>query len=181
MEIVCIFGGRNEEEGLYAVRYEKEGPDEFTRLFRLWDDLAYVREFCEIHYDDLQSSFRRHLSLEECVQEIIDEAAQMEDQLHDHCNANGLQELFKPLSNYEYVLYPLQKSKACIRSIVFRRPRIRIYAIRLAPNLFIITGGAIKLTATMQERPHLKEELSKLERVKTWLKENELDIPESLN
>jgi hypothetical protein len=64
---------------------------------------------------------------------------------------------------------------------MYWRPRIRIYAIRLTPNLFIVTGGAIKLTATMQERPHLREELTKLEHVRTWLKENEFDIPESLN
>lgn len=181
MEIVCIFEGRNEGEGLYAMRYAKSSPDEFTRMFRLWDDLQYVREFCIAHFDDLQSSFKWPHSLEECVQEIMDEAEQMESQLYEFCATTELQQIFKPLRNHEYVLYPLQQSKACVISNMYRRPKIRIYAIRLAPNLFIITGGAIKLTATMQERPHLMEELAKLERARTWLKENNLDIPDALN
>lgn len=181
MKIVCIFEGRKEGEGLYAVRYDKSGPDEFTRLFRLWSNLTYVREFCEANFEDLESSCILPTSLEECVQEIIDEAAEMEEQLCMYNHDAQLQELFRPLHNHEYVLRPLQKSKACILTRMYWRPRIRIYAIRLTPNLFIVTGGAIKLTATMQERPHLREELTKLERVRTWLKENEFDIPESLN
>lgn len=181
MEFVRIFEGREEGEGLYAVRYEKEGPDEFTRLFRLWNDLTYVREFCEANFEDLESSSLRPTSQEGYVQEIMDEAAEMENLLYEYSLDVQLQELFKPLHNCEYVLRSLQKSKAHIIYRMYWRPRIRIYAIRLAPNLFIVTGGAIKLTATMQERPHLREELAKLERVRTWLKENEFDIPESLN
>ncbi|MEA3496047.1 MAG: hypothetical protein U9R42_08430 [Bacteroidota bacterium] len=46
---------------------------------------------------------------------------------------------------------------------------MRIYAIRIEENVFIITGGAIKLTKTMNEREHLKNELKKLENVKQFL------------
>ena len=34
---------------------------------------------------------------------------------------------------------------------------------------YIITGGAIKLTATMQERPHTQAELDKIEKVRRFL------------
>ena len=46
---------------------------------------------------------------------------------------------------------------------------LRLYAIRLESGRFIITGGAIKLTATMQEREHTLEELNKLNKVRDYL------------
>lgn len=39
-----------------------------------------------------------------------------------------------------------------------------------------ITGGAIKLTATMQEREHTRQELAKIEKVRRFLlEENVID------
>ena len=46
---------------------------------------------------------------------------------------------------------------------------LRIYAIKLANGVYIITGGAIKLTATMQEREHTQAELAKMEMVRNFL------------
>ena len=51
--------------------------------------------------------------------------------------------------------------------IIFAK-KIR-YAIRLESGRYIITGGAIKLTATMQEREHTLEELNKLNKVRDYL------------
>ena len=174
MEIVRIFGEENAEEGLYALRYKSNQRDEFSRLFDLWNDTEYVFNFCVNNQEDIFSAFQRHLSTEEAVEEIMDEAMLLEQQLFDYTAEIRLQELFKPLSNNEYTLYPLQKSKASVAFRKIRRPKLRIYAIRLAPNLFIITGGSIKLTATMNDRPHLLAELKKLDLVKNWLTENEL-------
>jgi len=39
----------------------------------------------------------------------------------------------------------------------------------LAKGVYIITGGAIKLTATMQERDHTAAELSNIEKVRNFL------------
>ena len=49
---------------------------------------------------------------------------------------------------------------------------LRIYAIRLEPNVYVVTGGAIKLSRTMQEREHTALELDKLNRCKAFLKAN---------
>ena len=40
------------------------------------------------------------------------------------------------------------------------------------PGVYLVTGGAIKLTATMEERRHTMEELAKLERVRNYLLDN---------
>ena len=46
---------------------------------------------------------------------------------------------------------------------------LRLYAIRFQRNSYLVTGGAIKLTHTMQEREHTLEELRKLEKVRNFL------------
>ena len=46
---------------------------------------------------------------------------------------------------------------------------LRLYAIRFQKNSYLITGGAIKLTRTMQEREHTLAELQKLELVRNFL------------
>jgi hypothetical protein len=45
---------------------------------------------------------------------------------------------------------------------------LRIYAIKYG-DAFVITGGAIKLTNRMEDRPHTKHELYKLQLVKEYL------------
>lgn len=56
---------------------------------------------------------------------------------------------------------------------------MRIYAIKLAAGIYIITGGAIKLTATMQEREHTLLELQKMEKVRRFLLEENIVDDES--
>jgi len=51
---------------------------------------------------------------------------------------------------------------------------LRIYAIRLEPNVYVVTGGAIKLSRKMQEREHTALELQKLNRCKAFLKANDI-------
>ena len=44
-----------------------------------------------------------------------------------------------------------------------------MYAIRIDTNCFVITGGAIKVTRTMQQHPETNNELQKLEKCKNYL------------
>jgi hypothetical protein len=105
----------------------------------------------------------------------------MENSLYDYSEQgfggkeSNLQYLFKPLNNFEYAINTLQKSKARIR-----KGWLRLYAIRLAENCYLVTGGAIKLTPDMK-RDHLKNELKKLEQAKLFLSTNGIDYPEDLN
>jgi len=48
---------------------------------------------------------------------------------------------------------------------------LRIYALRIDRNTYIITGGAIKLTQKMQERDHTDIELKKIEKCRNYLLE----------
>lgn len=63
----------------------------------------------------------------------------------------------------------LSKEKARIKNRPQHASWLRIYAIKLEPGCYIITGGAIKLTRTMQEREHTLVELNKMESVRRFL------------
>ena len=70
----------------------------------------------------------------------------------------------------------LQKEKARLKNKLGHPSWLRLYAIKLTSGVYIITGGAIKLTATMQEREHTRKKLAKLERVRNFLlQENVMD------
>ncbi len=51
---------------------------------------------------------------------------------------------------------------------------LRIYAIKLNPGIYVITGGAIKLTRTMQEREHTLVELARMEKVRQFMLDNNI-------
>ena len=55
-----------------------------------------------------------------------------------------------------------------------------MYAIRIAPNAFVITGGAIKLTYEMGDHDDTKQELAKLKKGKAFLAANNLLTEEDI-
>ena len=52
---------------------------------------------------------------------------------------------------------------------------LRLYAIRLGINEYVVTGGTIKLTKGLQERTHTAHELTKLNQVSSFLKRLGID------
>lgn len=87
-----------------------------------------------------------------------------------------LDTIFRPLDNNQAPDALLEKEKARLRRKIGHSSWLRIYAIKLASGIYIITGGAIKLTATMQEREHTRKELIKIEKVRRFLlQENIID------
>jgi hypothetical protein len=66
----------------------------------------------------------------------------------------------------------LSKGKARLKETIGHASWLRIYAIKLEPGIYIITGGAIKLTRTMAEREHTLKELAKMEQVRNFLINN---------
>lgn len=52
---------------------------------------------------------------------------------------------------------------------------LRLYAVRLDVNLFVVCGGGIKLTPTMNNREHLLKELKKLDVTVQYLRDEDDD------
>lgn len=100
-------------------------------------------------------------------QQIIDNANDIDDRLLYLSTQPGrsLSEFFRSLDNNEYRLVSLSKQKA-------RKNYLRLYAIRLNADCFLVTGGAIKFHHLNKDRPHTQIEMQKLSKCKDYLIEN---------
>lgn len=92
-----------------------------------------------------------------------------------------LDEIFRPLENNRTSEMLLGKEKARLRNIHRHASWLRIYAIKLESGIYIITGGAIKLTRTMQEREHTLVELARMEKVRRFMIESGISDMDSFN
>ena len=93
----------------------------------------------------------------------------------------NLDGIFRPLENERISEMLLVKEKARLRNTPRHASWLRIYAIKLEPGIYIITGGAIKLTRTMQEREHTLVELARMEKVRNFLLDNDIVDLDSFN
>lgn len=170
MKITTIFA--LQEFTLYSVAYDNQEM-EFRRLFNLWiNDFEYLFDFFEENQNDLNSDFYGSISIDEAVRRTRKQAIDFRRKFYNLAKNTfttdvKLQTTFRPLHNSEYSLKELLKEKSKI-------DWLRIYAIRISENTYVISGGAIKLTPTMNTRKHLLLELSKLELTKQFLIENGL-------
>ncbi|MEN0005000.1 MAG: hypothetical protein AAF798_12675 [Bacteroidota bacterium] len=169
MEIVEII-----RDSLYSVRYDSatSGSSEFEYVMDQFTDPIFLEEFFEEHQSDLNSGFWGSITIEEAILKTRKEAIQLERKLLQIAESGKtdryetLSTLFKPLRNNPIKIERFEKNKAKGNTA---KSWIRIYAIRIDTNFFVITGGSIKLTPTMNERTHLLNELDKLENVRKFL------------
>ncbi|MCF6347170.1 MAG: hypothetical protein L3J20_02565 [Flavobacteriaceae bacterium] len=162
------------KDSLYSVQYDTEMLNEFAKCFELWNDPIYLREFFEQHKEDLDNKFWNGITIEEAIIKTKEDARLFEEELLSIAETGKtekletLSTLFEPLSKGIIEDFEKDKAKGMKRS-----SWLRIYAIRIEANLFIICGGSIKLTPTMNKRPHLILELDKLEFTRNYLQEGE--------
>ncbi len=151
---------------LYAAKFNSNELDQFASVMNQWRDVVWLRRFFEENITDLQTEFWNHISVNQAVMRTIEEADLFEQKLLSRAEkgktlpANGIKKLFTPLHpNERYVEFPFQQTKAYGKN---KNSWLRLYGIRLGTNVFLITGGAIKLTRSMNERQHLLAELTNL-------------------
>lgn len=170
---VKIYAGMNfdkitEDGRLWAVRYDGEPDNELFRLFEQWNDVVWLRKFFKENWQDLTSYFKI-TDINQAITDTIDDSEILEGVIMDISSDANLEELFRPLSNNSSVADFLDKMKARGSGTNRHASWLRIYAIRLSEGIYIITGGAIKLTEKMQDRPHTMIELEKIEKVRRFL------------
>ncbi|HAT63086.1 MAG TPA: hypothetical protein DCS66_00590 [Flavobacteriaceae bacterium] len=147
---------------LYAFKFSDELPDELERVFDEWVDPMYLFQFFEANEQDLD------ITIEQAIDKVQKEAKFLRNKLIELANEepNKLNELFKNLNNNEYTAKLLQEQKA-------RNRWLRLYAIKIDDDNYIITGGTIKLDNQhlMKDRKHTLAELNKLNRCRDFLKD----------
>lgn len=163
---------------LAAVKYEEEAKDAFHLCFDQWSDVEYLVDFFEANRIDLSTEFWG-LTVEDAVNMVLAEAEMLEEALFTYARKG----ITSPdIGLDDFVFHPLDKGlykNIRVMSKAYGRRRgkslLRMYAIRLGPGKYIITGGTIKLTAQMNDRIHTKVELQKLILTSAYLKSLGID------
>jgi hypothetical protein len=153
MKIVRILADQ-----LFAFQYEGEVDNEYDRLMELWTDISFLRAYAKEN---------NITNVKKFVNTILQDAEDIQDFLENiNQNKEPYGFYFEPLQNSERnKILAFQKGK-------IKENILRYYAIKLDDNCFVITGGAIKMSQTMQEHPDTDNELKKLEKARAFLKEN---------
>lgn len=165
-----LFDDITKDGRLWSVRYEGEEENALFKTFAQWNDVEWLRSFFYEHKEDLESYFKV-TDVNEAIYDTIEDSDKLQCLILDLSPDADLEKMFRPLDNRQTVALMLDKEKACLNQKTGHPSWLRLYAIRLEKGAFIVTGGAIKLTATMAEREHTLQELVKMEKVRNFLLE----------
>jgi len=158
MKIVRIFA-----EKLFAFHYDNENENELARLLEQWNDAHWL-------YGYFQKNGLNTLEIYDFSEEIFENLSEMENLLDNIENDRAkLNELFRPLddSHSGTGVLIFQKGK-------LRNNKLRLYALKIADDCYVITGGAIKMSQSMQGHRDTAKELQKLTKAKEYLKTNDV-------
>ncbi len=108
--------------------------------------------------------------------QVLQEARDLEDlfyELYDN-TINGQENNFDSHFHYLEGKYKYEFERPPMKSYGTNRPSLlRLYAIKMGTNTYLITGGGIKLAEKIQDSPDLKNHvLSNIDRVRQFLKTN---------
>lgn len=127
-----------------------------------------MRSFFKANLNDLASYFKI-TDVNKAIYDTIEDSEKLQCLIMDISPESDLNVLFRSLENSRTNDMVLGKEKAKLKNNFHHASWLRIYALKLSSGIYIITGGAIKLTATMQEREHTLTELTKMEKVRQFL------------
>jgi hypothetical protein len=155
MKFACIF-----ENQLYSFHYDEYNENEYDRNINLWSNTAYLFEFAkENNIQDIVAF----------VDEIYDNLEELEDLINEIAESSGqFKRLFIPLEHSE------TNKTISLRKGKINHNRLRLYAIKIIDELFIITGGAIKMSQRMLDHPGTAGELVKLSVARQYLDINDI-------
>lgn len=183
MKILPIF--TEQDEGVYSIQLDEEYQDVLTTLKEAWGNPEFVRNFFKTNKHLLEEPRYREYTVNEASMKTLEDAEILFDQLEDYAKAGfdedneNLSDFFKPLHKNETNLPPYQASKAYGVSI--SNSWLRLYAIRLDINCYVITGGGFKLVPAMQNDPYLTKQLKIIKQVQNYLTKMGVIDPEDLN
>ena len=159
------------KDHLWAVRNMEKPKNELALLFDSWNDIGFLMDFFMENLDDLKQFF--HIQrISDAIDDTMDDAEELQRLILDIPYTENLDELFTPLGSADLTIRELTREKARNWDRIDHASWLRVYAVRLEKNVFVVTGGAIKLTRSMQERPHTQVQLDKLNSCRQYLLDN---------
>jgi gamma-glutamylcyclotransferase (GGCT)/AIG2-like uncharacterized protein YtfP len=160
MKIINTFVPR-----LTAFKFHSK--DELERNLDLWTDEKYLFTFFEKNEEYL--AFFKVYTIKEAVLKTIKQARLIQEKLYEYVQdgTKNLDELFQNLDDNEYHERILSKQKS-------KQFWLRLYAIKIETNHYVITGGAIKLVHKMRQSELTIEEKQTIEKCRNYLLDNEV-------
>lgn len=162
-----------ENDKLWAVRYDGCLDNVLDTILDQWNDVAWLRDFFKTNFEDLTSYFKI-TDVNQAIYDTIEDSEQLQCLIMDISPDANLDKIFRPLENSRTSEILLGKEKARLHNTPRHASWLRIYAIKLEPGIYVVTGGAIKLTRTMQEREHTLAELARMEKVRSYMLDNNI-------
>lgn len=170
MEIITIF--ETSEQQLYSIKYNGKSNDAFFQIFSNWQDPEFLENFFTLNKAELDSGFFEITQIEDAIGKTILAAVELEEIFLSFNNnefneQNCLDTLFKPLNTYDRpnIYYIPSKAKG-----LSSKSWLRIYALKVESNCYLVTGGAIKLTKRMNENECTAQELQNIDKCIDYLK-----------
>lgn len=166
------------EPYIYSIKYEGQEDNEFDRLFDAWSDMSYLENFMMTNKKYLDNPIWGVVySPEKAAATVRDEANDLNDLLYELYKHSFYGE--KPDFDSHFRFLDGKKYRDVLEYIpmksygTYNPSFIRIYAIKLKNNQYIITGGGIKLADSIQDSPDLKNHvIQNIDRVRAWLISN---------
>ncbi|MBR1400003.1 MAG: hypothetical protein IJ604_09285 [Prevotella sp.] len=153
---------------LWAIRKDDADDNVLQQIFQQWSDPEWLVNFFMENMSDLESYFMI-TDINQAIYDTIEDSERIQCLILDISPNADLDKIFRPLNNSRTSEMLLGMEKARIKERQNHASWLRLYAIKLEPGCYIITGGAIKLTRTMQERQHTLHELNVMESVRNFL------------
>lgn len=184
MEIVEIY-----KDWLYSIGFDEEDLNEYHRVFREWHDLDYLVGFFSKNKAYVNTTFWRNAGLdpdnpEQSAQRVIDEADSLEiyiRQLVANCSS-GVKPDFDEYFHFLGGKYKCLWSLEPVKSYGTDSPSLlRLYAIKIGSNCYLIVYGGIKLADTIQNSPVLSATVfRKIDSVLKFLQANGITDSEDI-
>ena len=144
-------------------------------LLSTWRNVDDLFQFYETNKRIIANSTISSIfySWENFSEDIMLDLEQLEDFIDDVANGKV---------NLDNAFHPLSRKEENVKILSLRKHRckwLRIYAVRIDENLYVITGGAIKITQKMQDHIDTRYELTQLDYSRQWLKDQGIETDES--
>ncbi|MCD7969354.1 MAG: hypothetical protein LUF87_03270 [Alistipes sp.] len=153
---------------LWSVVLPGETTDEWDKLMEQWHNPYYLHNF----FSERVSYLRYFkLDVEQAIRAVIDECYQIEDIILEGRFAQDF--FFQPLDKEQKEIIEFQLNKGKLAHLD-RPSLLRLYAIKLPEDVYILTGGAIKLTRKMQEAENTNSELIKMKKCRDIFRQNNI-------
>lgn len=162
---------------IYSIKYDGQTLNELDRLLEEWRDLDRLTDFFEVNMNYLKTETWSTISEPEtAIFQVTEEADNLEIRLREIFENTRKNKQPDFDSHFKFLdgKYKFEFEYVPMKSYGTHTPSfIRLYAIKMDTNKYIITGGGIKLCRTIQESPDLKDHvIQNIDAVRSWLRNN---------